>query len=52
MLQEDIELMHSLGVNSYRFSIAWARILPRILYAHAQNSQPFLKSNMPLKGGY
>ncbi|OEL22949.1 putative inactive beta-glucosidase 14 [Dichanthelium oligosanthes] len=26
---EDIELMHSLGVNSYRFSIAWARILPR-----------------------
>jgi beta-glucosidase len=28
MLQEDIELIHSLGVNSYRFSIAWARILP------------------------
>jgi hypothetical protein len=28
MLQEDIELMHSLGVNSYRFSIAWTRILP------------------------
>ncbi|CAM0903818.1 unnamed protein product [Alopecurus aequalis] len=26
---EDIDLMHSLGVNSYRFSIAWARILPR-----------------------
>ncbi|XP_047062186.1 probable inactive beta-glucosidase 14 [Lolium rigidum] len=26
---EDIELMHSLGVNSYRFSIAWTRILPR-----------------------
>ncbi|KAL6903512.1 hypothetical protein ACP4OV_004325 [Aristida adscensionis] len=25
---EDIKLMHSLGVNSYRFSIAWARILP------------------------
>uniref|UniRef100_A0A453CI70 Uncharacterized protein n=1 Tax=Aegilops tauschii subsp. strangulata TaxID=200361 RepID=A0A453CI70_AEGTS len=25
---EDIELMHSLGVNSYRFSIAWTRILP------------------------
>ncbi|XP_039044042.1 beta-glucosidase 46-like [Hibiscus syriacus] len=27
--QEDIELMHSLGVNSYRFSISWARILPK-----------------------
>ncbi|KAL6314521.1 hypothetical protein AAG906_026857 [Vitis piasezkii] len=26
---EDIELMHSLGVNAYRFSISWARVLPR-----------------------
>ncbi|KAK1304368.1 Beta-glucosidase 18 [Acorus calamus] len=26
---EDIELMHSLGVKSHRFSISWARILPR-----------------------
>ncbi|KAJ0974584.1 hypothetical protein J5N97_016549 [Dioscorea zingiberensis] len=26
---EDIELMHSLGVNSYRFSISWSRVLPR-----------------------
>lgn len=28
LFQEDINLMHSLGVDSYRFSIAWARILP------------------------
>ena len=28
--QEDIELMSSLGVNVYRFSISWARILPSI----------------------
>ncbi|XP_068650484.1 beta-glucosidase 18-like [Aristolochia californica] len=27
--QEDIELMHSLGVNSYRFSLSWSRILPQ-----------------------
>ena len=26
--QDDIELMHSLGTNAYRFSISWARILP------------------------
>ncbi|XP_077227896.1 beta-glucosidase 18-like isoform X1 [Tasmannia lanceolata] len=29
LYMEDIELMHSLGVNSYRFSISWSRILPR-----------------------
>lgn len=27
--EDDIELMHSLGTNAYRFSISWARILPR-----------------------
>ncbi|KVI02193.1 Glycoside hydrolase, catalytic domain-containing protein [Cynara cardunculus var. scolymus] len=26
---EDIDLMHSLGVKAYRFSISWARILPK-----------------------
>ncbi|CAD6344167.1 unnamed protein product [Miscanthus lutarioriparius] len=32
---EDIDLIHSLGVNSYRFSIAWARILPKGRFGHA-----------------
>ncbi|XP_022954961.1 beta-glucosidase 45-like isoform X2 [Cucurbita moschata] len=27
---EDLDLMAFIGVNSYRFSISWARILPRI----------------------
>ncbi|MED6211012.1 hypothetical protein PIB30_069572 [Stylosanthes scabra] len=27
--QEDIDLMEDLGVNTYRFSISWARILPK-----------------------
>ncbi|KAK9150025.1 hypothetical protein Syun_008334 [Stephania yunnanensis] len=26
---EDINLMHSLGIDAYRFSISWTRILPR-----------------------
>ncbi len=26
--ESDVDLMHSLGLNSYRFSIAWGRVLP------------------------
>jgi beta-glucosidase/6-phospho-beta-glucosidase/beta-galactosidase len=26
--QEDVDLMEYIGVNSYRFSLSWARILP------------------------
>ncbi len=27
--QEDVQLIKNLGVNAYRFSIAWARVLPK-----------------------
>nr|KYP72854.1 Beta-glucosidase 6 [Cajanus cajan] len=27
--QEDVNLMHHIGVNSYRFSLSWTRILPK-----------------------
>ncbi|XP_076899248.1 beta-glucosidase 18-like isoform X1 [Bidens hawaiensis] len=29
LFMQDIELMHSLGLKAYRFSISWTRILPR-----------------------
>ena len=28
LFREDVKLMHSLGINSYRFSISWSRIFP------------------------
>lgn len=28
LFQQDTELLHDLGVNAYRFSISWSRILP------------------------
>ena len=27
--REDVSLMHQLGLNSYRFSISWSRVMPR-----------------------
>ncbi|CAI9772880.1 unnamed protein product [Fraxinus pennsylvanica] len=32
--QEDIDLMENLGVNSFRFSISWSRILPKGRYGN------------------
>ncbi|KAJ4968640.1 hypothetical protein NE237_015341 [Protea cynaroides] len=29
LYMEDVELMDSLGVNAYRFSISWSRVLPK-----------------------
>jgi beta-glucosidase/6-phospho-beta-glucosidase/beta-galactosidase len=26
--QEDVKLMHEMGLDAYRFSIAWTRIIP------------------------
>lgn len=28
MLQEDVKLMKKIGLNAYRFSISWSRVLP------------------------
>ncbi|RLM65872.1 beta-glucosidase 18-like isoform X2 [Panicum miliaceum] len=38
--EEDVELMHSLGTNAYRFSISWARILPTHLNANKMPRLP------------
>ena len=27
--KEDVQLLKNMGMNSYRFSISWARILPK-----------------------
>ncbi|GAV82981.1 Glyco_hydro_1 domain-containing protein [Cephalotus follicularis] len=35
---EDIEIIHSLGVNAYRFSISWARILPKGKFGEVSQS--------------
>jgi beta-glucosidase len=34
-----VELMHSLGVNAYRFSISWARVLPSEFFEYNSSSQ-------------
>jgi beta-glucosidase len=26
--QEDVKLMHDMGLDAYRFSIAWSRLIP------------------------
>lgn len=33
LLQDDIKLMKKIGLNSYRFSISWPRILPSKIIA-------------------
>nr|XP_004486131.2 beta-glucosidase 47 [Cicer arietinum] len=32
--KEDVDLMEYIGVNSYRFSLSWARILPKGRFGH------------------
>ncbi|CAH1423813.1 unnamed protein product [Lactuca virosa] len=34
MYLEDLELMEYIGVNTFRFSISWARILPKGMFGH------------------
>ncbi|KAJ9551456.1 hypothetical protein OSB04_015501 [Centaurea solstitialis] len=51
---EDIEMMHSLGLKAYRFSISWARILPRGRFGEVNPAGIFfynkLIDNLILKG--
>ncbi|ESR65177.1 hypothetical protein CICLE_v10007996mg [Citrus x clementina] len=51
---EDIEIMHSLGVNSYRFSISWPRILPKGRFGEVNpagiNFYNYLIDNLLLRG--
>jgi hypothetical protein len=30
-LQEDVKLMHEMGLDAYRFSISWSRLIPGTL---------------------
>ncbi|KAG9445801.1 hypothetical protein H6P81_011929 [Aristolochia fimbriata] len=46
LYMEDVELLHSLGVNSYRFSISWARILPRGRFGRVNQAGISFYSNL------
>ncbi|MFS7921321.1 putative beta-glucosidase [Helianthus anomalus] len=55
MFLRDIELMHSLGIQAYRFSISWARILPRGRFGEVNPAGIMFYNkiidNLILKGG-
>lgn len=54
-VQEDIDILHSLGGNAYRFSISWSRVLPsmflpllvQILYIGSDLSFIFATDDLP-----
>lgn len=42
--KDDVKLLHRLGVNFYRFSISWSRILPEG-YSYKKNMEGLLYYN-------
>lgn len=44
ILQEDIQRMKEMGIDSYRFSISWSRILPGKFLLFVSSYHVFLKS--------
>ncbi|XP_073220204.1 beta-glucosidase 18-like [Cicer arietinum] len=44
--ENDIKLMSSLGINVYRFSISWTRILPRGIYGNINPSGVMFYNNI------
>lgn len=43
--QEDVDLMEHTGVNSYRFSLSWARILPSTYFNNNKKYNKQIKLN-------
>jgi len=51
LYEEDFDLMHDMGINSYRFSIAWTRIVPND-GAELIPAQLEIMANLPSRADY
>lgn len=41
--REDVALMKQMGLKAYRFSISWARVLPRVLARSTRRASDFTR---------